>query len=165
MSNDKDHLLFYRAKLLRGLEAQPAELGALIAALPEPEWHTPCLADGATPHQIAVHLRDIDRLAFLPRFRRILAEAHPRLESFPSHRWSLDDYHANETLANLLADFERNRAETMTVLRGMSDDDWSRTGFHPPSGPRTLQWWAERMYTHTRNHLDEIRTHSVNSNQ
>lgn len=157
MSTDKDHLLFYRAKLVSALEAQPAEFEALIAALPEPEWHARRLADGATPHQIAVHLRDIDRLAFLPRFRRILAEAHPRLEPFPSHRWSLDDYDAGESLAQLLADFRRNRAETLAVLRGMSDDDWSRTGFHPPSGPRTLQWWAERMYTHTRNHLAEIR--------
>jgi hypothetical protein len=156
MSTDKDHLLFYRAKLLAALEAQPLEFEALSAARPEPEWHTRRLADGATPHQIAVHVRDIDRLAFLPRFRRILAEANPRLEAFPSHRWSLDGYDPSEPLRRLLADFARSRAETLTVLRGMSDDDWSRAGFHPPSGPRTLQWWAERMYRHTHDHLAEI---------
>jgi hypothetical protein len=157
MSTAKEHLLFYRAKLLKCLEAQPAELSELIAALPEPEWHARRLADGATLHQIVVHLRDIDGRAFLPRFRRILAEPHPDLESFPSHRWSLEDYRPDEPLAALRADFTRIRAETMIVLNGMSDDDWTRTGFHPPSGPRTLQWWAERLYTHTRDHLDDIR--------
>jgi hypothetical protein len=152
-------VLEYRQALLQHLEAQPEELAALIGSLPEPEWHARRAADEASLHQLAVHIRDADGLAFVPRFKRMLDEEHPRLEPLPSHRWSLEPgfYQPTEPLGAILADFRRTRAEAVALMRTLAIEPWSRTGFHPPSGPRTLQWWAERMYTHARDHLAEIR--------
>lgn len=151
-------LLEYRVLLLRLLEQQPAEFAALADDLPEAEWHARRLADGATLHQIAAHVRDTEALAFWPRIQRILAEEAPHLEAFPEHRWTTNKtYHPEEPLRQIIAAFARTRAEALATLKNLNTDDWSRTGFHPPSGPRTLQWWAERMYNHVRDHLEAIR--------
>jgi hypothetical protein len=148
----------YRVLLLQHLEQQPAEFAALVDALPEAEWHIRRVADGATLHQIAAHLRDTEALAFWPRLQRILAEESPHLDAFPNHRWTMEKtYHPEEPLRGILASFARTRAEALTVLKDLTTNDWSRAGFHPPSGPRTLQWWAERMLNHARSHFEAIR--------
>ena len=150
-------LFEYRALLLERLERQPAEFAALARTLPPAEWHTRRVADGATCHQIIVHVRDAEGLAYWPRIRRILAEAEPHLDPFPHHRWSLENYEQAAAAADVLADFARARQAGLAVLRTLTPAEWTRVGFHPPSGPRTLQWWVERLYTHARNHLTELR--------
>jgi hypothetical protein len=69
-----DEITEYRAKLLHRLEYQPAELKATLNALPEEQWHERRLPDGRSVHLLAAHLRDLETLAFLPRFRRVLME-------------------------------------------------------------------------------------------
>lgn len=147
----------YRVLLLRRLEGQPADVAALIAAAPEAEWRRRQTADGANLSQLLVHVRDAERLAYWPRIQRILAEDAPLLDQFPHHRWSLETARPAEPLAEVAADFTRTRAEVTQRLQALPPEAWSRSGFHPPSGPRTLQWWVERLYTHARNHLTEWR--------
>ncbi|MDW8326095.1 MAG: DinB family protein [Anaerolineales bacterium] len=148
----------YRVLLLRRLEQQPTEFAALADALPEAEWHARRVANGATLHQIAAHVRDAEALAFWPRIRRILSEESPHLEAFPEYRWATDKtYHPEEPLQHIIAAFARTRAEALATLKNLNTEDWSRTGFHPPSGLRTVQWWVERMLNHARDHLEAIR--------
>jgi hypothetical protein len=147
----------YRVRLLDILSRQPAELAETIAAIPSGEWSVRRTRDGSTVHQIAAHVRDLEVRAFLPRFRRILTETDPVLEMFPSHRWAADDYAPDELMTEILADFARAREEALILMRPLAPADWSRAGFHPPSGRRTALWWAERMYSHAQGHLDEIR--------
>lgn len=154
-----EQLREYRVILLDRLTHQPDEFATLLAALPEPEWHVRRDDDGTTPHQLAAHIRDAEVMTFLPRFYRILSEERPHLEQFPTHRWSLENgYRRDEPLAGILAEFRRCRVEAVARMHTLTADEWNRIGVHPPSGPRTAQWWAERMYTHARNHLAEIKT-------
>lgn len=147
----------YRRQFLARLEQQLPALLALAAGLAEPEWHHRRAADGLTLHQLLVHVRDAEVLAYWPRIRLILAEDTPHLEPFPKHRWSVEEaYRADEPAAEVLASFARTRAEVVAQLQALTPEAWSRQGFHPPSGPRTVQWWAERLYTHAQNHLAEL---------
>lgn len=150
-------LLEYRAELLARLARQPAELAEAVNVVPEAERTVRRVSGDYTLHQLLAHVRDLEALAFLPRLRRILTEDHPRLEAFPSHHWSLESYQPDEPMADVLAHFTRAREEALSILRPLPAEGWGRTGFHPPSGPRTAQWWAEWIYTHAREHLDEIR--------
>ena len=129
----------------------------MLAGFPEPEWFRPRSADGRSLHQLAAHVRDLEQMAFLPRLQRILSEDRPTLESFPSHDWSDGDYDPAEPLTRILADWSQARAEVFDVLPAPDHTAWIRTGFHPPSGQRTLQWWAERIYDHVRQHLPSAR--------
>lgn len=146
----------YRVRLLARLDGQAAGYAALLEAFSEPEWHTHRTADGATCHQILAHVRDAEALAYWPRIRRILTEAEPTLDPFPRHRWSLDHYDASAGPADILQAWARTRAEGLARLRTLTPPEWGRLGFHPPSGPRTVQWWVERVHTHARVHLTEL---------
>jgi hypothetical protein len=152
-----NQLADYRKNLVARLQAQPSEFNALLEAVPTSAWHTRRATDGTTLHQLLTHTRDVEILAFWPRVQRILAEVEPHLEAFPFHRWSLENtYHPDELPSHIISSFSRNRAEAVALFHTLTSEQWSRSGFHPPSGPRTLLWWAERMYNHARNHLLEI---------
>jgi hypothetical protein len=152
-----DQLLDYRARLVEHLEQQPAEFAAVIAAVPAEAWHHHRDVEGRTLHQMAAHVRDLEALAFLPRVRLILAEDHPTLTPYAHHDWSLADYDPAEPMTAILASWSQARTELVALVRPLTSDGWSRTGFHPPSGKRTVQWWAERAYAHTRDHLQALR--------
>jgi hypothetical protein len=157
MRPDLGHLYDYRAQLLDRLESQPRELAAALAGVPEAEWRRRRLPEGRSPHLTAAHVRDLEALAFLPRIRRIVREDHPRLDAFPDHRWSEAQYDPEEKLAAILTGWAAARAELAALVRPLPHEAWSRLGFHPPSGSRTLQWWVERAYAHVDGHLKEIR--------
>jgi len=152
-----EKILGYRVKLLDRLKDQPAELEATINAIPEPEWQLRQDATGRTIHQIVAHIRDVEVLAFVPRFQLFLTEAQPFFEPFSSHTWSAADYQPAEPMAKMLAEFAQARAKVWELMQPLTPQDWSRTALHPPSGRRTAQWWAERIYVHAQDHLNEIR--------
>ena len=153
----RDHLLDYRAELLARLERQPAEMAQVLAAIPEAYWHLRRPGLGRTVHRTLAHVRDLELLAFLPRLQRILQEDEPALAPFVSHDWSLRDYLPDEPLTAVLASWSQARAEVLNLLPEAAGSQWSRLGFHPPSGKRTLQWWAERIFTHAQAHMLELR--------
>ena len=129
----------------------------MINAVPVARQHQGRDEDGYTLHQILAHIRDLEVLAFVPRLRRILMEDNPALDAFPSHHWSDADYQSDEATDKILSDFSQAREAALALLRPLPPEGWNRAGFHPPSGPRTAQWWAERMYIHAQEHLEEIR--------
>ena len=153
----RDHLLDYRAELLARLERQPAEVAQVLAAIPEADWHLRRPGLSRTVHRTLAHVRDLELLAFLPRIQRILDEDEPALLPFVSHDWSLRDYLPDEPLTAVLSAWSQTRAEVMNLLPEPAASQWSRLGFHPPSGKRTLQWWAERIFTHAQAHMLELR--------
>ena len=150
-------LLEYRALLLYRLARQSGELAQALITVPTAEQHHRRVEAGYTLHQIIVHIRDLEVLAFVPRLRRIVMEDQPVLDAFPSHHWSEADYQTDESTDKILSDFAQAREAALTHLRPLPPEEWNRTGFHPPSGPRTVQWWTERMYVHAQEHLDEMR--------
>jgi hypothetical protein len=152
-----EQLIEYRASLLRRFERLPADFAQTIAAIPETEWWLRRDAEGRTVHALMAHVRDLDALAFLPRIRRILVEEGPALEAFANHRWRDAVYDPTEPMESLLGDYARTREEEMALVRGLDSQGWSRRGFHPPSGWRSVQWWVERALVHGMQHLDEVR--------
>jgi hypothetical protein len=152
-----DELRDYRAELRAALERQPAEFAAMVAAIPEAEWRRRHDRLGRPIHMIAAHVRDLEALAFLPRIVRIQEADDPVLDAYPTHHWSQADYRPDEPMDAILAAWSQTRAELVNRLQGLPEAAWSRMGFHPPSGRRTLQWWVERAYTHAADHLADIR--------
>jgi len=147
-----EQLLDYRRHLLDRLEHQPSEFAAAVAGIPAAEWHAPCDEQGRSPAELAAHIRDVEERIYLPYLRRMLREHHPTLE--------LEDLPApsaeGEAMADILKGWSRTRAELTTLLQGVGPAGWSRTGFYPPAGSRTVQWWAERAYGHAAQHMGTI---------
>lgn len=146
----------YRERLLTLLAAQPRLLANVLDTIPATHWQLSQNAKGHTVHQVVVHLRDLEHLAFLPRLRRILVEDEPTLQPFPNHHWSLAHYQPTEPMATLLTDLNNIRAQVLQLLQGLDSTAWNRVGFHAPSGWRTAQWWVERLYNHAREHMEDL---------
>ena len=156
-----DLVLEYRAALLARLEAQPEQFVTAIAAIPAADWHRPFLTDGRSVHLSAAHVRDLEMLAYLPHIRRMLREDRPTLTGEAHHTWSAAMYDAGEPMTDILASWSQARTELLAWLRPLPPADWARLGFHPPSGNRTVQWWAERAYNHARGHLHAVQPRAL----
>jgi hypothetical protein len=146
----------YRARLLARLESVVGEIGEAIAVIPERQWRTR-RGDGRSPHLILSSLCAVERLAYLPRLRRLIAEDLPTLKNFDPDRWQAGQYDPTIPMAALLADYAGLRESELQLLRALSPAGWARAGRHPAFGLRTVQWWAERILEHSMIHLRELR--------
>jgi hypothetical protein len=145
-----EQLLDYRQQLLARLEAQPGEFAARVALIPAAEWGRRRDPQGRSVLAVAAHLRAVEAGLYLPRLRRMLAEDNPQFS--PEEDAAAEISGPPEPLTAILAAWSQARAELVDLLRPLTPAGWSRTGFYPPVGRRTVQWWAERAYHHAREH-------------
>jgi hypothetical protein len=153
-----EQLLDYRRQLLGRLEAQPGEFAAAVAAIPASAWHMPRDRLGRNLLDIAAHLRDVETQVFLPRIRRMLAEDNPVLTLEASHDEASAGSEREAAMTTILAGWSQARAELAALVRPLAPAGWTRAGFYPPAGTRTVQWWVERAYGHARDHQHALQS-------
>jgi hypothetical protein len=142
----------YRKMLVDRLEAAMKEFQKAALAAKAP--YTPIEAGGWSVHQVAVHARDVDRLAYGLRVRRTLAEDNPEFPNFDGEAYMADNYNLKEPLRELLDGFSRNIEEQVELLRAMPAEGWSRVSRHAmQDSGLTLQIWVERGLEHLEEHL------------
>ena len=78
--------------------------------------------------------------------------------------WDIDAFNEGEVgamaerrPADLLPEFERLRAETVKLVRGMSDADFEREGRHPFFGHTSMEKLLKLIYRHNMMHLRDVR--------
>jgi hypothetical protein len=166
-----EQLLDYRRHLLERLEQQPAEFALRVAAIPAAAWHEPRTeqerealrlagyirdAQGRSLLRVAAHVRNAEANVYLPRIRRIVSEDRPQLTIEASHDEAWASFDPDESMTAVLAAWSQARAELVQLLRPLSPAGWTRMGFYPPTGNRTVQWWAEKAYAHAEGHVKVI---------
>lgn len=108
------------------------------------------------PVEVLCHLRDTEE-SFLDRFRLILTMDEPRFPTTNPNRWAAERQYLRHHAAPALEAFTRRRAETLALLRGLSDAEWERAGVQMDSrGRRTLDDFLAVMAWHDPNHLDQL---------
>lgn len=131
----------------------PALLKAALARIPSGAMQWRPGAGKWSAHEIIVHCADSETNAHA-RLRYLLAEPAPVIQEYDQARWAqVLDYHSLP-LEPALATVEAVRANTVPILRRMSDADWQRTGHHTESGPYGAETWlaiyAEHLEKHSR---------------
>jgi hypothetical protein len=129
---DKDRLLW-------NLKSLPNELGDLLGNLDEETLRWRPIPDKWSIKEIMCHLRDMERLAYLDRYRRILAEEHPRMANVDQDRLAHEGDYINQDAMLALEEFKRLRHETVQTLAAAPLEAWSRTGHHSTDGPMTVE--------------------------
>lgn len=136
------------------LARTPAALTALLAGLPE-RW----VRGTEGPETFSAfdnvgHLIDGEETDWIPRARIILAGGpDPRFE--PYDRFRHKARNANRTLAALLEEFARLRAQNLEVLRGwrLGPAQLALPGIHPGLGPVTLRQLLAAWVAHDLGHI------------
>ena len=133
-------------EVLAALEGFPAES---LPSRPFPgKW---------TAREIVHHLADSESASAL-RLRQLLTQEHPVIHGYDQERYAVAlRYNEREDIAASLEAFRAARATTCQLLERMSDEDWSRLGWHTESGRYTAETWLEIYAAHAHDHAAQIR--------
>lgn len=149
-------LLEYRSNLIDQLEAAAEEFRQACLAVDDPFQ---ALDEGGwNAHQIAAHTRDVDALVYGMRVRRSAKEDNPVFPNFDGEASMAEQYHPDEPLASILDELSASVEETVSVLKDLPPEGWSRESAHETYGEGfTLQTWVERGLAHIREHTDTVK--------
>jgi uncharacterized damage-inducible protein DinB len=94
--------------------------------------------------EIVCHLRDMEREAYLARYKRILAEDTPSLPDVDGDAYSLENDYRSQRLSEVLRDWKASRREVLKVLGPVRGQQWERAGVHETSGRLTMADFLRR---------------------
>jgi uncharacterized damage-inducible protein DinB len=139
------------------LTRTPAALDALVRDLPE-SWTLRNEGEKTwSIFDVVGHLIHGERTDWIPRARLVLefGESRP-FERFD--RWAQERESRGKSLAELLDEFARLRAQNLNELRAMNlqQEDLARRGTHPALGTVTLSELLATWAAHDLTHLHQI---------
>jgi hypothetical protein len=136
------------------LERTPATFSALLTGLPEGWIAANEGPDTFTPFDNVGHLIHGERTDWIPRAKIILAQGADR-RFVPYDRFAQIRESQGKTLADLLDEFARLRAENVATLRGwqLSDREFALEGEHPELGRVTLRQLIAAWVVHDLGHV------------
>jgi len=88
--------------------------------------------------EIACHLRDMEKEAYLARYRRLLAEDEPLLPDVDGDVLALERDYRGQKLADVVREWTRLRRESLRLLADVRSAQWARRGTHETAGPLTV---------------------------
>ena len=127
-----------RAALLHILAETPARLKSALKGVPKKLllW-TPGPGKWSIL-EIVAHMRDMERDAYLTRYRRILAEENPALPDLDGDVIAIRDDYRSLKLPELMRDWLKARRECLKVLKSVKGARWERVGTHETAGPLSM---------------------------
>jgi uncharacterized damage-inducible protein DinB len=106
--------------------------------------------------EVMAHLLKVERDVFLPRLRRLVAEARPVFEGFDPEAWARERDHREGDFMEEWRQFAAVRAETVTLLRQAPAGAADRIGISGFFGPVTLGQYATHVVDHDIEHLAQL---------
>ena len=139
------------------LERTPQTLRAMLAGLPAAWTDATEGPETWSPYVIMGHLVHGERADWLARAKLILAQGPERRFS-PVDRFAQFHESEGKSLADLLDEFARLRAENLAALTGwgLTDDHLALTGEHPAFGTVTLRQLLSTWVAHDLTHVAQI---------
>jgi len=135
----------------------PSELELAVQNLDEQQLQTPYREGGWTVHQLVHHIADSHMNAYM-RFKLGLTEDNPTIKPYDQDAWAkLEDTKIlpiNVSLTLLHALHQR----LFAMLKGLHENDWERTVFHPEHKKKISLWELLGMYAwHGKHHVAHIK--------
>jgi len=147
---------FSPAEIAALLESAVAAIRAEVDALPKAlaTFHP---SDGEwSINEVLGHLIEAERRGFAGRIKVLLASKDPQLEGWDQNEVARGRRDDMKTAAKLLAELERMRAESASLVRGLKAADLKRGGQHPKVGWLRVQDLLQEWVHHDRNHIKQI---------
>ena len=139
------------------LARTPAALDALLRGLPDAWTQSNEGENTWTVFDVVGHLNHGERTDWMPRVQRILEDGETRPFD-PFDRFAQFRESKGQTLAQLLDEFTRLRADNLVQLRALDlqPADITRRGRHPALGVVTLSDFLATWAAHDLTHLHQI---------
>jgi uncharacterized damage-inducible protein DinB len=127
-----------RKRYLDILRSTPARLKASTKGLPKAVWTWVPAPGKWSILEIACHLGDMEREAYLARYRSILAEETPALPDIDGDIYSLEYDYRSKKPNTALREWTRLRRECLKILGKVKRGEWERAGIHETAGRLTM---------------------------
>jgi hypothetical protein len=136
------------------LKRTPRALDSLLRDLPEVWTRRNEGGQSWSPMQIVAHLAHGERTNWMPRVRTLLEFG----ETKPFPPFEREPADEQRSLAQLLDEFDRLRAENLAALAAMdlTEEHLNRHGQHPAFGPVTLTQLLSTWAAHDLTHLHQL---------
>ena len=144
-----------REVLIQTYADGPAKLRAAVAEAPEAmrKWRPE--AGEFSVHEVAVHCADSETNSH-GRIRYLVAEDDATILGYDPDAWAQKFSYHDHPLDAALLTVEAVRANTVPILRRMSDADWASTGTHTESGAYTAEDWLRTYAAHLEQHTLQV---------
>ena len=145
-----------RQELISKYADGPDEVARSLAQFP---------ADSLTAHpldgkwsacEIVQHLADSEMASAL-RLRRLLAEDRPVIYGYDQDSYAVRLAYNERDMTPALTAFRGAREVTAQLFSRMTDEDWTREGWHTENGRYTPEDWLRIYAAHAHNHAAQIR--------
>ncbi|UTW06969.1 DinB family protein [Pseudomonas benzenivorans] len=144
---------------LNALAAFPDQLEAYYGAIPAEfkQW-SPASWEGVpsepfTAIEQVCHVYDIEVEGYHVRFQRTLEELNPVLLSVDGEALARERAYAEANVDEVFAAFRVARAKTMTLIAGLSPEQFARTADFEGYGPLSLRSLVHYLCSHDQQHL------------
>lgn len=145
--------IFGPQSIMKKLEQTPETLHALIDGLDEDTLAR--RVHGHSLKELIGHLTDMD-VVFRERAWLILETDNPQLPIAHPPTLSKAGIYRSHPIADLIESFVTSRQQTLSLLRGLTQAAWHRTGYHVIFGTIPLTHQGNWVIDHERGHLVEM---------
>lgn len=141
--------------LIDRLAATPRTLALLVVeeteegldAAPPGEW---------SARTLLAHLRDDEYLCMRVALERMLAQDDPEVLFIEGEDWEPGRNRGRDRRDQLLADFALQRQASVSILRMLRPEDWSRLGHMPGLPPFTVESFLRGWIHHDEEHIAQL---------
>lgn len=111
--------------------------------------------EGWTVLEVVCHLRDFDQF-FYHRAQLMLDETHPPLPAYDHEALAIERDYNGQDLKAMLADLKQSRGQFREFFKGLTAEQWERTGIHPERGDWSMLDSLMQVGHHDVTHLEQI---------
>jgi hypothetical protein len=145
-----------RHKLIERYASGPDEVASSIEGISSEGLTAHPLPGKWSAAEIVHHLADSETIAGI-RLRKLLVEDKPVIHGYDQDAYAARLRYNLRDLRPAWEAFRSTRGTTLQLLRGMSEEDWQRTGWHTDAGLYTPERWLEIYAEHAHKHAEQIR--------
>lgn len=145
-----------RQLLIEQYEKGPAELESALSHAPESmrKWRPE--PSEFSVHEIIVHCADSETNSH-GRIRYVLAEENAQIVGYDPGHWATRFNYADHPLEPALETVKAVRANTVPILRRLTEGDWAKAGTHSEHGAGySAELWLKIYAEHCREHAAQI---------
>lgn len=144
-----------RAALLQDYRNGYKKITEAMKSLPFELWDFKPSPEKWSVREILIHLADSEVHAFV-RARKMLSEPGSELMVYDQDKWASALNYAGQDIDMAMILFKTVREANYRLLITLTDQEWTRSAFHPERGKMTLEDWLLTYTSHVDKHIGQM---------